>query len=65
MRQLQAKALGAPQDVLAIADADDPPLAPGEIRIACHAVGLNFLDVTLCRAGTRGSPSLRSHPASR
>src|SRR5580693_2339827 len=54
MRQLQAKALGAPQDVLAVADADDPPLAPGEIRIACDAVGLNFLDVTLCRGGYPG-----------
>jgi NADPH2:quinone reductase len=54
MRQLQATALGAPQDVLTVADADEPPLAPGEIRIACHAVGLNFLDVTLCRGGYPG-----------
>lgn len=56
MRQLQAARLGAPQDVLAVVDADDPPLAPGEIRIACHAVGLNFLDITLCRGGYPGQP---------
>ena len=56
MRQLQAACLGAPQDVLAVVDADDPPLAPGEIRIACHAVGLNFLDITLCRGGYPGQP---------
>ncbi len=57
MRQLQAASLGAPRDVLAVVDADDPPLAPGEARLACHAVGLNFLDVTMCRGGYPGQPS--------
>jgi NADPH2:quinone reductase len=49
MRQLQARRFGAPQDVLAVTDAEDAPLADGEVRLACHAVGLNFLDVLLCR----------------
>jgi NADPH:quinone reductase len=49
MRQLQARRFGAPQDVLAVTDAEDAPLADDEVRLACHAVGLNFLDVMLCR----------------
>ena len=28
---------------------DDPPPGPGQVRIAVAAVGLNFLDVMLCR----------------
>lgn len=49
MRQLQLARFGAPQDVLTVVEAEEHPLAPGEVRIACRAVGLNFLDVLLCR----------------
>jgi len=65
MRQLQAKALGAPRDVLAVADADDPPLAPGEIRISCHAVGLPVTYQTawfaLRRAGLAAGETVLVH----
>ncbi|GAA2635316.1 NADPH:quinone oxidoreductase family protein [Dactylosporangium fulvum] len=41
---------GEPQDVLTVADVpDDPPPGPGEVVVAVEAVGLNFLDVMLCR----------------
>ena len=56
MRQLQATRFGAPQDVLAVTDTEDAPLAYGEVRLACHAVGLNFLDVMLCRGMYPGQP---------
>ena len=56
MRQVQATRCGAPRDVLAVVDADDPPLAPGEVRLACLAVGLNFLDVMLCRGEYPAQP---------
>lgn len=49
MRQLQAVRHGDPREVLALVDVEDPPLRRNEIRIACSAVGLNFLDVMLCR----------------
>lgn len=55
MRQLQAGRYGAPADVLRVVDVADPELGPGEVRLACHAVGLNYLDVMLCR-GTYPDP---------
>lgn len=56
MRQLQATRHGAPRDVLELVDVADPPLCGGEIRIACTAVGLNFLDVMLCRGSYPAQP---------
>jgi NADPH:quinone reductase len=50
MRRLCAYTTGEPADVLAVAEVpDDPPPGPGRITVAVHAVGLNFLDVMLCR----------------
>lgn len=49
MLQLQATRHGEPADVLRVAKADDPPLGPRQVRLSCAAVGLNFLDVMLCR----------------
>jgi NADPH2:quinone reductase len=49
MRQLQAKRHGQPTDVLHLADVADAPLGETEVRIASHAVGLNFLDLMRCR----------------
>lgn len=49
MRQLQAHAHGEPTDVLHLADVGDAPLDDTEVRIACHAVGLNYLDLLRCR----------------
>jgi NADPH2:quinone reductase len=56
MRQLQAVQHGDPREVLALVDVEDPPLRRDEIRIACSAVGLNFLDVMLCRGTYPAQP---------
>ncbi|MCM4082693.1 NADPH:quinone oxidoreductase family protein [Paractinoplanes hotanensis] len=50
IRRLIAMSPGEPRDVLRLASLDDdPPPGPGQVKIAVHAVGLNFLDVSLCR----------------
>lgn len=50
MRRLLAYAHGEPEQVLAVAEvADDPPPGDGQVQLAVEAVGLNFLDVMLCR----------------
>lgn len=49
MRQLRGSAHGEPRDVLTVVDVPELPLAPGQVRVACEAVGLNFLDLMLCR----------------
>ncbi|WP_236834210.1 zinc-binding dehydrogenase [Blastococcus sp. KM273129] len=57
MRILRAHRLGEPGEVLQLDEAAPRDPGPGEVRIACEAVGLNFLDVYLCRGGHRhGSP---------
>nr|MDT0657705.1 NADPH:quinone oxidoreductase family protein [Micromonospora sp. DSM 115978] len=59
MRRLIAHRTGEPEDVLAVAELpDDPPPGPGQVRIAVETVGLNFLDVMLCR----GSYPVRPDP---
>ena len=41
---------GEPERVLAVADVPpDPAPGPGQVTVAVEAVGLNFLDVMLCR----------------
>ncbi|WP_018786423.1 zinc-binding dehydrogenase [Micromonospora sp. CNB394] len=50
IRRLTAGRTGEPADVLSVAELpDDPPPGPGEVRLAVRTVGLNFLDVMLCR----------------
>jgi NADPH:quinone reductase len=50
IRRLLAHRTGEPADVLSVAELpDDPPPGPGRVTVAVHAVGLNFLDVMLCR----------------
>ncbi len=50
IRRLIATEHGEPQDVLRLASLpDDPAPEPGQVKVAVHAVGLNFLDVSLCR----------------
>lgn len=50
IRRLVAGRTGEPADVLSVAVLpDDPPPGPGEVRLAVRTVGLNFLDVMLCR----------------
>ncbi|WFE29112.1 zinc-binding dehydrogenase [Solwaraspora sp. WMMD791] len=58
MRRLIATGYGEPDRVLTVADLpDDPPPGPGQVRIAVTAVGLNFLDVMLCRGEYPVRPS--------
>ncbi|WP_433528181.1 zinc-binding dehydrogenase [Micromonospora sp. CA-263727] len=50
IRRLVAYRTGEPTQVLSVAELpDDPPPGPGEVQLAVRAVGLNFLDVSLCR----------------
>ncbi|MFI6820082.1 NADPH:quinone oxidoreductase family protein [Micromonospora sp. NPDC050187] len=51
IRRLVAYREGEPHDVLTVAELpDDPAPGPGsQVTLAVHAVGLNFLDVMLCR----------------
>ncbi|MEV0397506.1 NADPH:quinone oxidoreductase family protein [Polymorphospora rubra] len=50
IRRLVAHRDGEPADVLTVAEVpDDPPPGPGEVTLAVDTVGLNFLDVMLCR----------------
>lgn len=59
MRRLIATGYGEPDQVLTVAELpDDPPPGPGQVRVAVTAVGLNFLDVMLCR----GSYPVRPEP---
>ena len=46
MRAVLCKAFGPPA-ALAVETVDPPPLAPGAVRIAVHAVGVNFPDLLL------------------
>lgn len=49
MRRLEADRFGAPAEVLRVMDVAEPELSAGQVRLACDTVGLNFLDVMLCR----------------
>jgi NADPH2:quinone reductase len=50
MRRWQASGYGPPERVLTLAEVpEEAPPGPGQVRLAVHAVGLNFLDVMLCR----------------
>ena len=40
-----------PPEVLTVEERPDPPVGPGEVRVAVRAAGINFAD-TLARAGT-------------
>ncbi|WP_431726998.1 zinc-binding dehydrogenase [Verrucosispora sp. TAA-831] len=50
IRRLVAYDTGEPGRVLSVAERpDDPAPGPGEVQLAVRAVGLNYLDVSLCR----------------
>ena len=66
IRRLVATSQGEPRDVLRLASLpDDPPPGPGQVRLAVHAVGLNFLDVSLCRGEYPVRPEPPMTPATR
>ncbi|HLU44721.1 MAG TPA: zinc-binding dehydrogenase [Natronosporangium sp.] len=50
MWRWQADRFGPPDQVLRLVEApEDPPPGPGQVRLVVRAVGLNFLDVMVCR----------------
>ncbi|MFF0717703.1 zinc-binding dehydrogenase [Micromonospora sp. NPDC003816] len=50
IRRLVAYDTGEPGRVLSVAERpDDPAPGPGEVQLAVRTVGLNYLDVSLCR----------------
>ena len=48
---------GEPHDVLRRGTTTLPELEPGEVRIEVEAIGLNFLDVSMCRGEYGSTPS--------
>lgn len=58
-RRLQARHHGEPEDVLKLVEVpEDPPPGPGEVTLTVAAVGLNYLDVSLCRGEYTASSAL-------
>jgi NADPH2:quinone reductase len=54
MRRLEADRFGAPTQVLRLVDTVEPTAGPGQLLLHSEAVGLNFLDVMLCRGDYPG-----------
>lgn len=50
MRAVFIERIGLPDDALRIRETGSPPLAPGQVRIAVRAFGINFADI-LARTG--------------
>ena len=48
---------GEPGSVLHLAERDRPEVGPGQLRLRCEAVGLNFLDVMMCRGDYPAVPA--------
>lgn len=62
-RRLQARHHGEPEDVLKLVEVpEDPPPGPGEVTLTVAAVGLNYLDVSLCRGEYTASSALPATP---
>lgn len=51
MRAVQVRELGEPQDVVSVADVDEPRPGPGQALVRVAAGSLNFGDVARCRGG--------------
>ena len=56
MRAWQAKALGAPQEVLELVDIPVPEPAPGQLRIRVSVAALNWSDDLVCRGRYQVKP---------
>jgi NADPH2:quinone reductase len=55
-RSLVVNRHGAPLEAIEVGELERLPLADGEIRLACEAVGLNFLDVTMIAGNYPNAP---------
>jgi NADPH2:quinone reductase len=62
MRAWQHSTHGAPLEVLAVVDADEPVPAHGQVAVAVAACGLNFADSLLCQGTYQERPPLPSTP---
>ena len=58
MRAWQARELGEPRDVLALAEVPEPEPGPGEVLVRVRAAAANFPDVLMCRGGYQVRPPL-------
>lgn len=54
MRRIQADRFGPPTQVLRLVETAEPLVGPGQLLLRSEAVGLNFLDVMLCRGDYPG-----------
>lgn len=54
MWRIEADRFGPPTQVLRLVDAAEPDVGPGQLLLHTEAVGLNFLDVMLCRGDYPG-----------
>jgi NADPH:quinone reductase len=58
MKVWQVKELGEPQDVLTIAEVNQPEWKENEVLIEVKAVALNFFDILLCQGTYQEKPPL-------
>ena len=56
MKALRVTANGAPSEVLAVEQIDQPTPAPGQVRVRVKAASLNFNDIDRCRGNVTSIP---------
>jgi NADPH2:quinone reductase len=61
-RAVVCRELGPPEK-LTLEDVARAPLAPGQVRVAIHAAGLNFPDILMAAGDISSSRRCRSRPA--
>ncbi|MGH7124823.1 MAG: NADPH:quinone oxidoreductase family protein [Stellaceae bacterium] len=61
MRAVLCREFG-PFETLALADLPAPPIAPGSVRVAVHAIGVNFADLLIVQGKYQEKPALPFSP---
>ena len=51
-----------PLERLEVAEAPSPPIAPGAVRVAVHAAGINFADLLIVQGKYQEKPPLPFSP---